>query len=118
LFHPAEFAAGARLPTIAGLVLSILMLLTVASSAVLPALSVQLPLLVTDWFCPSVVTVPPDTWFVAMPDRLSAQSNDTVTSVLFQPAALAAGVLLPVSTGFVLSMLMPLTVTGSATLPA
>ena len=48
LFQPLEFAFGLRLPLIRGGVLSILMPPTVAGKAALPALSMQLPLLVTD----------------------------------------------------------------------
>ena len=47
---------------------------------------------------------------VATPESASAQTNITVTSRLFQPAALAAGDRGPLIVGFVLSMLMPDTV--------
>src|SRR5437588_690462 len=68
LFQPWPFPRGLRLPLIAGDVLSMLMLATLAGEAGLPALSTQLPLLVTDWPAPSPLTVPPATVSVAMPD--------------------------------------------------
>ena len=56
-----------------------------------------------------------------MPDwtePVSAHVKETVTSVLFQPLALARGSRLPLITGTVLSMLMPLTVAELAAFPA
>src|SRR2546428_8690124 len=88
LFQPLAFAPGSRLPVITGDVLSMLMPPTVVGEAALPALSTQSPLLVTDWPAPSPLTVPPAKVSVAMPDwtePLSAQLNETVTSLLFQP---------------------------------
>src|SRR5437870_9534967 len=88
LFQPWEFACGLRLPLIAGAVLSMLMPPTVAGEAALPALSMQVPVFVRDWPLPSPVTVTPATVSVAMPDwtaPVSAQSNETATSLLFQP---------------------------------
>ena len=88
LFQPKSLAAGVRLPVMVGLVLS---RLTVAGSvAVLPALSVAVP--VTGWSLPSVVTV----WGavqLAIPDRSawSSQVKVTVTSALFQPLPFASG---------------------------
>src|SRR5215467_13694554 len=55
-----------------------------------------------------------------MPDwtpPLSAQTNDTVTFVLFQPFAFGSGVRLPVITGFVRSI-RTVTVVCGLTLPA
>src|SRR6266536_2438313 len=98
-----------------------LMPLTVSGEAALPALSTQSPLLVTDWPVPSPLTVAPATVSVAMPDwtePVSAQLKETATSVLFQPLAFASGLRLPLITGDVLSMLMPVTVAGEAALPA
>src|SRR5882724_9389008 len=97
-----------------------LMLLTVAGSAVLPALSTQEPVLVTDWPLPSVVKVAPATVSMSTPEPpvLSVQEKFAATSVLFQPLALAAGLLLPVIAGLFLSMLMFVTLAGSALLPA
>src|SRR6266542_6036556 len=121
LFQPSAFASGSRLPLITGAVLSMLMPPTVAGEAALPALSTQLPLLVTDWPAPSPLTVAPATASVAMPDctePVSAQLKETVTSLLFQPWALASGSRLPLIVGAVLSMLMPPTVAGEAALPA
>ena len=48
LFQPLALGPGEGLALAVGLVLSMLMLLAVAGSAALPALSVQLPVLVTD----------------------------------------------------------------------
>src|SRR5207249_4895886 len=76
-------------------------------SAALPAPSTQLPVFVTDWFMPSVVIVAPSTELVSTPDcttPVSAQAKVTITSVLFQPNAFAAGLRLPVITGLVLSI--------------
>src|SRR5437667_181253 len=108
LFQPATLAAGAFAGVGAlGGVLSILMPLTVDGSAALPATSTQLPVLVTEAFCTSAVNVCPATLLVSRPDctaPVSAQVKFTVTSVLFQPLALAAGVRPPVITGLVLSI--------------
>src|SRR5207247_1404919 len=76
-------------------------------SAALPASSRQLPVLVTEAFCTSAVNVCPATLLVSRPDctaPVSAQVKFTVTSVLFQPLALAAGVRPPVIAGLVLSI--------------
>src|SRR5437867_215964 len=94
---------------------------TVAGEAALPALSTQSPLLVSDWPVPSLVTVPPATVSVAMPDWTeprSPQRKETRTSLSLQPLALASGSRLPLITGAVLSMLMPPTVADEAALPA
>src|SRR5438876_6930976 len=105
LFQPLTLAAGA-LTAVGGLggVLSMLMPLTAEESAALPALSRQLPVLVTEAFCTSAVNVCPATLLVSRPDStapVSAQVKFTVTSVLFQPLALAAGVRPPVIAGLV-----------------
>src|SRR5207237_1337256 len=121
LFQPWPFARGLRLPLMAGDVLSMLMPSTVDGEAALPALSMQVPVFVSDWPLPSLVTVPPATVSVAMPDwtaPVSAQSNETATSLLFQPLAFASGSRLPAITGDVLSMLMPSTIAEVAALPA
>src|SRR5207253_8966189 len=81
--------------------------LTAEESAALPALSRQLPVLVTEAFCTSAVNVCPATLLVSRPDStapVSAQVKFTVTSVLFQPLPLAAGVRPPVIAGLVLSI--------------
>src|SRR4030095_7613071 len=94
---------------------------TVAGEAALPALSTHSPVLVMAWPSPSPLTVAPATVSVAMPDctePLSAQLKETVTSLLFQPPELASGLRLPLIPGAVLSMLIPLTVTAEAELPA
>src|SRR5437660_12238321 len=97
-----------------------LMPLTVDGSAALPALSRQLPVLVTEAFCTSAVNVCPATLLVSRPDStapVSAQVKFTVTSVLFQPLALAAGVRPPVITGLVLSI-FTVTLAVALALPA
>src|SRR5438552_4717123 len=109
LFQPLTLAAGALTGVGAlGGVLSMLMPLTVDGSAALPALSRQLPVLVTEAFCTSAVNVCPATLLVSRPDStapVSAQVKFTVTSVLFQPLLSAAGVRPPVIAGLVLSIL-------------
>src|SRR5207245_4933803 len=110
LFQPLALAAGVR-TAVGGLggVLSILMPLTVEESSALPALSTQLPVLVTEAFCTSAVNVCPATVLVSRPDStapVSAQVKFTVTSVLFQPLVFAAGVRPPVIAGLVLSIFM------------
>src|SRR5438132_9876769 len=54
---------------------------------------------------------------LAIPERTSEQRKLAVTSLLFQPLALAAGLRLPLIAGPVLSMLIPETV-ALALLPA
>jgi hypothetical protein len=108
LFHPAALGVGAGDPNVtAGGVLSMLMPETAAALLLLPALSVHVP--EADWPAPSEASgtgaVHP-----AIPDRLSLPAKLTVTVVLFQPAALAAGAALPDAVGGVLSTLMPMTV--------
>ena len=59
----------------------------ISAPAVLPARSVQVP--AADWSAPwSRTDVPPAS---VTPERASVQVQVTVTSPLFQPAALAAG---------------------------
>src|SRR5262249_47698599 len=102
-----------------GGVLSMLMLPTVAGSATLPALSMHVPVSVTDCPAPSVGTVWPVTVFVSSPDctvPVSAQVKLTTTSVLFQ-SLVAAGLRLSVITGFVLSIHSE-TEPGDSVLPA
>jgi hypothetical protein len=105
LFQPAAFGAGVGESKVTlGGVLSILIPKTVAVVLLLPALSVHVPL--ADCPAPSegsgTGAVHP-----ARPDRLSLPVKLTVTVVLFQPAAFAAGAALPFAVGGVLSMLMP-----------
>jgi hypothetical protein len=79
-----------------------MLMLVCLSDAVLPAASIQVP--VTDWLVPSRVSV----WLtvgVIGPDKLSAQSQVTVTSALFQPKELAAVRRANVIVGGVLSIL-------------
>src|SRR4051812_40676967 len=111
LYQPLPFAATVGLPVSVGAVLSTLIPPTVVL-AELPAASTAVPS--RDWLVPSPNVLSAVT--LSMPDRRSLPSNDAVTSVLFQPASLAAGVRLPVMVGLVLSRL---TVAGSvAVLPA
>src|SRR2546429_5822154 len=96
LFQPATLAAGA-FAGVGGLggVLSMLMPLTVEESAALPALSRQLPELVTEPLCTSDVTVCPAPLLASRPDSTApvpAQVKFTVTSLSFQPFPLAADV--------------------------
>ena len=119
LFQPLVLAAGVRSPVITGLVLSIFTV-TLAIALVFPALSVHVPL--TSVPLVSVVTLLPVVQLsiplCTVPASLPLLKL-TVTSVLFQPLALAAGALTAVGgLGGVLSILMPLTVAESAVLPA
>src|SRR3954453_23231508 len=84
-YQPAEFLVPTTVSVMVGPVLSMLTPMVVV--AVLPALSVAVP--VTIWFSPSPVTV---TGLVqrATPDSESEQVNVTITSPLFQPRSLAA----------------------------
>ena len=116
LFQLLALAAGVRPPVITGLVLSMLMFVTLAVVALLPAASLQEPL--TDWLEPSLVTVTskglvvdepvaaPAAEIEAAPDVLSVQVNSTFTLVLFQPFTLAAVSLVALKTGATVSILM------------
>src|SRR5437879_10615414 len=74
--------------------------------ALLPALSVAVPL--DDWPLPSAsVSSAVQLW---IPESVSEQLKCTVTSLLFQPAALGVVVAAPLIVGAVLSMLIPETV--------
>jgi hypothetical protein len=115
LFQPLALAAGARLLVITGLVSSMLMLVTLAVLALLPAASLQLPLM--DWPEPSLVTVTsrgllaelpvaaPVAAIEVTPEVLSVQVNSTLTLVLFQPFALAGVRLVAARTGATVSIL-------------
>jgi hypothetical protein len=95
LFHPAALAAGLGVPKAnVGAVLSILKDAEV-NVALLPALSVTITVPVTEF--PSVASTKGLTFgvVVSTPDRLSEAVKDTDTSVLFQPAAFAAGLAAP-----------------------
>jgi hypothetical protein len=97
-----------------------LLKVTVAGLAVLPALSTQEPLLVTEPDAVSVDTVPPVSALL-VPDRASVHVNVTVTSRLVQAPAVYGPALvlaLAVIAGGVLSTLMLLNVAGLAVLPA
>jgi hypothetical protein len=102
LFQPLALGGGVREPVIAGGVLSIFMPLTVAE-AEFPARSKHVP--GTDCPAPSVArTVGAGGLPAASPERLSAHEKLTVTLVLFQPFALAAGAREPVIDCGVLSI--------------
>jgi hypothetical protein len=116
LFQPNEFAAGVRLPVILGPVLSMLIPVLVTGSLTFPATSVQVPG-PADCPAPSVVNVIAAVQ-VAMPDKPSVPLKVTVTFVLFQPAAFGAGDCAADAVGAVLSILMPVRLTGSLTFPA
>ena len=109
LFHPFPLAPGLAVPNVrVGAVLSMFIPLWATGELVLPALSVHVP---DDdvWAAPSVLTVA-GLVQLSMPDRESLPLNVTVTFVLFQPLALAAGEAAAVAVGAALSMFMPLTV--------
>src|SRR5437773_695059 len=118
LLQPAALAAGAAAPkaTIGG----VLSVFTVGDMKVaeLPAISVTVTGPFTE--APSAVSTSGlGTDVEATPERLSAVVKGKLTFVLFQPAPLGAGFATPkASVGGVLSMLMPVTVTGGLTLPA
>ena len=95
-----------------GLVLS--MLTAAGSVAVLPTLSVTVP--VTACALPSVLTVCGPVQ-LATPESASEQVNVTVTFSLFQPSVFAAGLWVWPMVGEVLSM-PKLTVCGASLLPA
>ena len=85
-YQPLAFAGRSGTAAMVGGVLS---MLTVAGSvAVLPALSVAVP--VTGWPLPSPVTVCGPVQ-LASPDSASAQENVTVTLPLFQPLTFGGG---------------------------
>src|SRR5947207_337360 len=99
VFQPAALGGGAGVAVSTGGVLSSLTVTVV--SALFVAWSVALP--VTMVLPPSTLTLTGSV-HVATPELSSAQVNVTVTSLLFQPAALGAGVMLPMMVGFVRSM--------------
>ena len=95
---------------------SILMPVTVAD-ALFPARSAHAPVA----NCP--IPFPDSVWggrqpCTATPESASVPENETVTAVLFQPAALAVGERLGLTVGCVTSMLMGEYVTGAETFPA
>ena len=94
LFHPSALAEGLASAVITGSVLS--MFNTTDVVALFPALSTAVPVITCP--APSVVTVIGDGQ-EAMSEPESAHVNVTVTSVLFQPFALGAGIADGVSTG-------------------
>src|SRR6187397_1277537 len=83
---------------------------TETEAALLPALSMHWPELVTIWLAVSMVTLLPATVLTASPEppMLSAQVKLTVTGeVLFQPAPLGVGLTEAVITGGVVSQVAP-----------
>jgi hypothetical protein len=103
VFQPAVFGAGLTVGVTTGGVLSILMPLAEAVVLTLPATSVHVP--VADNPAPSVLSVTGEVQ-VAIPDKASVPVKDTTTLVLFQPAALGAGVAAATAVGRVMSILM------------
>jgi hypothetical protein len=99
LFHP--LGAGPNVSV--GGVLSILIPLAVAGALTLPALSVHDP--DADWLAPSEDKVT-GLAQLSIPDKLSVPLKLTVTSVLFQPLAFAAGARVAAPVGAVLSILI------------
>lgn len=114
LYQPLWSVPRSGVTTAVGGVLSMLMPVTLAESALLPAASSQLPF--TDWFAPSVVTVTskgleaalpeaaPVAEMLATPEVASVQVNSTPTFVLFQPLPLAGLSRLAVRLGFTVSI--------------
>jgi hypothetical protein len=100
-YQPAAFGLVVGAPDSPGATLSMLMPPTVVLAA-LSALSVTEP--VTDWFARLVVSVVGAEEDLT-PDVASPGVKETVTSVLFQPFAFAAGVREPMIVGAVLSSL-------------
>src|ERR1041384_7670280 len=96
--QPSALASGDRVAVMSGTVRS--MLSVMLAVAVLPDLSVAVPAIV--WFAPSEV-MSCALGHVLMPDSVSEQTNLTVTFVLFQPLALAAGVATTAIVGGVVS---------------
>jgi hypothetical protein len=95
----------------------------VAGSASLPALSVQSPVLVTDWSEPSSVSVTSGTVSVATPLSVSAQLNATPTLWFVQVPAVYADapggdVAVAARVGAVLSMSMSAKLVDAASFPA
>src|SRR4051794_6346397 len=82
----------------------------------LPATSIA-GSLVTLWLAPSPLTNVL-VGQLATPDRLSVQVKSTRTASLYQPAPFGCVVGPPAMTGAVRSILMPVTLAGSLTLPA
>src|SRR5437870_1779279 len=78
-----------------------LMPLALVGRLTLPAISIQAP--DADWFAPSVLSRT-GAEQPAVPERLSAPVNVTVTSVLFHPLALGSGDTLAEATGALLSI--------------
>src|SRR4051794_14443818 len=114
LYQPLLLSTGGRLTVVVGAVRSTRMPVTLAVVE-LPALS--LTVASAPRSAPSPVTVlfagqPP-----SIPERSSEQVQCTVTSPLYQPVPFGPVVAAPVSTGAVLSTLMPVTV-YEAVLPA
>jgi hypothetical protein len=89
--------------------------LAVAVALTFPALSAQEP--EADWLAPSLMRVTGASQ-EAIPDKASVPAKVTVTFELFHPYPFAGGAAVAVAVGFVKSILMCLTVTASAALPA
>src|SRR5258708_3084911 len=94
---------GVTLVLVTGAVLSILIPLTDAGALTFPATSVQVPL--AEKPVPSALRITGAVQ-LAIPDSASVPANVTVTLVLFQPAALGAGVADAIAVGGVMSILI------------
>jgi hypothetical protein len=99
VFHPLAFGAGEIVPTIVGGVVSIFTGIVIG--VVFPALSVHTPV---SGVVPSVATTMFG-GFALIPESVSAHAKETVTGVLFHPAAFGAGMTVAVPVGGVLSRL-------------
>ena len=95
--------------------MSMLIPLAVAGVLTFPALSVQSPL--ADWPAPSLERRTSGSQ-KSIPESPSEPEKCTVTSVLFQPLAFAAGVAFALAVGAVLSIWKAALVTAAALLPA
>src|SRR2546428_3599852 len=93
LYQPAALGELVAAPLIVGAVLSMLIPETVVL-ALLPALSSAVPL--ADWAAPSALRVI-GLVQLAIPERRSEQRKLAVTSLLFQPLALAAELSVPLA---------------------
>src|SRR5437016_5873400 len=100
LFQPAALGAGDTVAVMAGAVLSRVMI--AETLAVFPAMSVAC--LVIAWLPPLALTST-RLGQTAAPEPASLHENVTVTSELFQPAALAGGIAVAEIPGGVLSIL-------------
>src|SRR6478735_5292115 len=118
-YHSPPFESPVGAPVREGTVLSMLILSTV-TEPLFPATSWLSPW--TDWLPPSLAMVwsGPQPTIPLMPESVSVQRNVTLTSVLFQPNELAAGVRSPLMVGAIVSTFtsVVLTLSFASSLPA